>query len=201
MNKIQLTMVVVMAAIASALPAAAQSPDPCLGGRADSPIRIEVFSDFQCPACQQFFLETVRPVLKDYASKDKVCVAYKEFPLVAHAYAREAARYSLAAQKLGQQKWLSVIESLYTNQAKWSQDGSVEAAVYKALPAEDFQKVKKSLEDPAINRVIDEDVALGVKRGVKSTPTFFMYYIGKEQRVEGGIPYPVLKEFFDQIVK
>ncbi len=184
-----------------ALPAAAQTAEQCLGGRLDAPIKIEVFSDFQCPACQQFYMETMRSILKDYASKDKVCVIYYEFPLAMHAYAREAARYSLAAQKLGQQKWLTVIDSIFTNQPKWSQDGSIEAAVYKALSNDDFLKVKKNLEDASINKVIEDDIALGQRRGIKSTPTFFIYYIGKEQRVEGPVPFPVLKDFFDQIVK
>jgi protein-disulfide isomerase len=183
-----------------AIPAAAQTAD-CLGGRLDSPIRIEVFSDFQCPACQQFYMDTMRSILKEYASKDKVCVIYHEFPLAVHQYAREAARYSLAAQKLGQQKWLTVVDAIFANQPKWSQDGSIEAAVYKALSNDDFQKVKKNMADASINKVIEEDLALGQKRGVKSTPTFFLYYIGREQRVEGPVPFPVLKDFFDQIVK
>jgi protein-disulfide isomerase len=183
------------------LPRPAQSTEQCLGGSSDAPIKLEVFSDFQCPACQQFFMDTVRPILKEYSSKGKVCVVYREFPLTVHAYSRQAARYSEAAQKLGQKKWQAVIESLYANQATWAQDGSIEAQVYKALSAEDFQQVKKNLEDESINKTIDDDLDIGLKRGVKLTPTFFLYYIGKEQRVEGGVPYPVLKDFFDRIVK
>ena len=201
MMRREIPIVFLLSVIAWAFPVTAQSAEQVLGGRLDAPIKLEVFSDFQCPACQQFFLDCVRPVLKDYASKDKVCVVYHEFPLPMHQYAREAARYSLAAQKLGQQKWQAVVDSIYTNQPKWSLDGSLEAAVFKALSDEDFQTVKKNLQDASLNKVIDDDVALGQRRGVRQTPTFFLYYIGKEQRVEGGMPYPVLKDFFDQIVK
>ena len=183
----------------------AQSPEtgvtPPLGGSLDAPIKIEVFSDFECPACRTLYLDTIRQVLKDYCSKDKVCVVYHEFPLPMHKYAREAARYSQAAQRLGRNDWLPVVDALYTQQAQWTKDGSLEATVQKALQPETFQRVKKLLQAPGINEAIDRAIALGQKRDVKSTPTLFITALGREQRVVGGIPYPVLKEYFDRIVR
>lgn len=85
-------------------------PEQCLGGELDAPIRIEVFSDFECPACREFYLNTIRPVLKDYCSLDKVCVVYHEFPLQGHKYSRQAAQYSKAAhgwdENNGSQWWM-----------------------------------------------------------------------------------------------
>ena len=103
-----------------------------LGGSLNSPVRIEVFSDFQCPHCRDFYLGTIRPLLQEYSSKDKVCVIYHEFPLAGHPYAREAARYTEAAAQLGQQKLLPVYDSIFTNQAQWSEDGKLEAVVATA---------------------------------------------------------------------
>jgi protein-disulfide isomerase len=167
----------------------------------DAPIKIEVFSDFECPSCRTLYLDTTRQVLKEYCSKDKVCVIYHEFPLPMHAHAREAARYSQAARRLGLKTWLAVIDAIYTHQAEWSKTGAVGPVVSKALTPEEFQKVTKLLQDPSINAEIDRTVAEGQKRGVKSTPTLFVSAIGKEQPFAGVIPYPVLKEFFDRIVK
>ncbi len=172
-----------------------------LGGSLNSPIRLEVFSDFQCPACRELYLGTIRQVLQEYSSKDKVCVIYHEYPLSTHQYAREAARYSEAASRLGQQKLLPVYETLFTDQAQWSQDGSLEATVSKALPKEDFQKLKTIMQDSSINATIDKEVQLGELKEVRSTPTLFIYYIGKQQKVEGVVTYMVLKQFIDSIVK
>ncbi len=180
---------------------ASPSTEQCLGGQLDAPIRIETFSDFQCPACRALYLDTMKPVLQDYASRDKVCVIYREFPLPIHQFSRQAARYSKASQKLGHRQWAAVVDALYTDQPRWSNDGSVELTVAKALSAEDFEKVKKLLQDPSLNEAIDKEIALGQKREVQSTPTFFVTAVGREQRVVGGIPYPVLKDFFDKIVK
>lgn len=172
-----------------------------LGGSVNSPIRIEVFSDFQCPACRDLYLGTIRQVLQDYSSKDKVCIIYHEFPLSIHQYSREAARYAEATARLGQEKLLPVMDSLFTDQAQWSQDGSLESSVSKALSRDDFQKVKKMLQDPSINSEIEKEVQLGLKREVKSTPTLFVHYIGKEQKAEGVVTYPVLKQFIDQVIR
>ncbi len=177
------------------------APGQILGGSMSSPVKIEVFSDFQCPACRDLYLGTIRQVLQEYSSKDKVCVIYHEFPLSIHEYSREAARYSEAAARLGQDKLLPVMDSLFTDQAQWAQDGKLESIVSKALSRDDFQKVKKMLQDPSINSDIDKEVQLGTKREVKSTPTLFVHYTGKEQKAEGVVTYPVLKQFIDQIIK
>ena len=167
----------------------------------NSPIKIEVYSDFQCPACRDFYLGTIRQILQEYSSRDKVCVIYHEYPLQMHAYAREAARYAEAAYRLGQQKLLQVMDSLYTDQALWSQDGKLEPTVAKALSKDDFQKLKKNMLDPGINSTIDKEIQLGTLNEVKSTPTIFISYIGRQQKVEGIITYIVLKQFIDSIVK
>jgi protein-disulfide isomerase len=176
-------------------------PEQCLGGSPDAPIRIEIFSDFECPACRQLYLETIRPVLKDYCSLDKVCVVYVEFPLKGHKYSRQASRYAKAAQRLGRKEYQAVIDAIFQNQETWAKDGSVDDIVFKALGANSYTNLKKLLLDSSIDPAIDAEVAEGEKREVKSTPTIFVYALAKEQKVEGPLPYLVLKDFFDRIVK
>ncbi len=172
-----------------------------LGGSTDAPIRIEVFSDFQCPHCRDLYLGTIKPLLQEYASKDKVCVIYHEFPLAMHQYSREAARYSEAAGRLGQQKLLPVFDSIFTDQAQWAKDGNLEATVSKALPGDDFAKLKKIMQDSSVNADIEKEIQLGVQKEIKSTPTLLISYIGRQQKVEGVVAYTVLKGFIDSIVK
>jgi len=172
-----------------------------LGGSLNSPIKIEVFSDFQCPACRDLYLGTIKRVLQEYSSKDKVCVIYHEFPLSMHQYAKDAARYSEAAGRLGQQKLLPVFDSLFTDQLEWSKDGSLEATVSKSLPNEDFQKLKNIMQEATINAEIEREIQHGIKKEIQSTPTLVISYLGKQQRVEGVVAYDVLKQFIDSIVK
>jgi protein-disulfide isomerase len=172
-----------------------------LGGSLNSPIRLEVFSDFQCSHCRDFYLLTVRRILKEYSSKDLVCVIYHEFPLSINEYSHKAARYSEAVSRLGQKKLLPIYESLFVTQPTWSRDGNVEAAVANALSSEDLQKVKLLLNDPSVNLAIDKEIEYSREKGINATPTSFIYYVGKEQKVEGVVTYLVLKQFIDSILK
>jgi protein-disulfide isomerase len=195
-----------LALLAAASPLAAQTGlgmqnGYCVGGQPSAPIRIEVFSDYQCPACRAFFLETLRPLLRDYARENKVCLVYHDFPLQMHNYARVAARYAVAARRLGLEQWERVSAALYTDQLQWAEDGKIEPVVARALPPDDMAKVKKLLEDPSINQTIDQEVALAAQRQIRSTPTFFLYANGREQRVEGSISYLILKDYLDRLLK
>ena len=155
-----------------------------LGGSAESPVKLEVFSDFECPGCRNFFLNTIQPILKNY--KDRVCVVYYEFPLPMHPHARPAARYVSAAARLGDQKKLLLLfETLFTDQEKWALDGNLEASVSKALSPEDLQKVKNIMETAgeSVEKDIDRDVQIGKDRDIPGTPTIFLSYGGKREMV------------------
>lgn len=183
-----------------AVPAAAQqkSAAECVGGSPDAPAKIEVFSDFQCPACQTFYLQTMRQVLADYARTNKVCVVYHEMPLAGHAHAREAASYGAAARRLGNEQWIRVADRLFVDQGLWSVTGDVEGTVKKALTPEDFARLQEIRKDPSIAAEIDRDIAEARQRGVQSTPTFFVTVNGREQKVKSAISYVTLKQFLDQ---
>jgi protein-disulfide isomerase len=165
-----------------------------LGGSSKALIKMEVFSDFECPGCREFYREVVRPVLQDYASKDKICVIYYEFPLDKHKRAREAARYCEAAYKSGRDQALKVMDALFAEQAQWAYDGNIEKIVAKALTPKEMRALKSNLNDPAIDSVIDQGIKLGKMRAVSGTPTMFVYYWGKKQRVEN--PQLLLYQYF-----
>jgi protein-disulfide isomerase len=70
-------------------------------GVVTAPISIEVFSDFQCPACKALYEQTLRPLTQDYVIAGKVYLVHRDFPLPIHAHAREAACYACAAGRIG----------------------------------------------------------------------------------------------------
>jgi|WetSurSiteA1Bulk_404760.scaffolds.fasta_scaffold09374_2 protein-disulfide isomerase len=180
---------------------AEQGSGQILGGSLDAPVRIEVFSDFECPSCRELYLDVMRRVLVDYSSQNKVCLMYHEYPLKIHRYSRDAARYAEAVSRLGKEKLLRVYDVLFMDQAKWSADGRVEASVAKALSRAELQTVKKFLQEPSINAAIEKEIKLGESRRIQSTPTWFIYARGKEQKVEGRITYISLKQFIDSALK
>lgn len=170
-------------------------------GKADSPVRIEVFSDFQCPSCRAFYLNTVTKLITEYAAGNKVAIVMREFPLGMHPVSRPPARYAVAARMLGRERQLKVIEHLYTCQAEWSYDGKIEPVIARILTEEEMEKVKERVKDPAVERTIDHDVELGNSKKVTSTPTVFVTMGGKEQTLVGGLSFSVFKEYVDRSLK
>lgn len=172
----------------------------CVGGTPAAPIKIEVFSDYQCPACREFYLGTMRMVLSDYADAGKVCVVYREFPLNMHAHAREAARYAHATLRLGLRQWAQVTDALYSSQDQWAQNGKLDGIVAGALGKEEMARLRKLLEDSSVDAAISRDVALGERLQVNSTPTFFITANGKTEKITGVVQYPILRRYLDYLL-
>jgi protein-disulfide isomerase len=173
-----------------------------LGGPPQSPVRIEVYSDFECPYCRDFYLTVIREILQNYS--DKVCIVYHEFPLSAHRFSQEAARYSEAASRMGQQTLLRVDDALFLEQATWSQNGRIDPVIAKALSRVEFQKLKRTMQDPSISLEVEKERKQGLQARINSTPTIFIYYYGRQQKVDtsrGPITYRILKSFLDSVLK
>jgi len=50
-------------------------------GRADAPVTLVEFSDYQCPFCQRFFATTLSALKKHYVDTGKVRYVFRDFPL------------------------------------------------------------------------------------------------------------------------
>src|SRR5215469_18144271 len=61
--------------------AAFSIPDERSVGSKDAPIIIEVFSDFQCHGCAEFYLQALARTIEDYSNKGKVYLIHHEYPL------------------------------------------------------------------------------------------------------------------------
>lgn len=176
-------------------------PRNCVGGTLNAPILLEVYSDFQCPACRTFFLEVIIPAVKEYGNSGKICVLYNEFPLNAHKYSLKAARYSLAAQRVGRKQWLAVMQALYQRQPIWTQDGNIDKALNGVISSGDLAQIKKIAREPSIHDAVNREVVLGEKREIHSTPTVFVTVNKRTQKIERVLPYEVWKDFFDDNLK
>jgi len=172
----------------------------CLGSP-NAPIKIEVFSDYQCPACRSFYFDVSRQLIADYAAAGKVCLVYHEFPLRGHQYSRPAARFAEAAARLGQQQWIKVTDALFYYQPQWSTDGQVEATVAKALTEKEMDQVRRLMDDATIDAAIERDIQDGMQRAVRSTPTAFLLSKGKEERIPPGVQYPILRRVLDGLLQ
>ena len=170
-------------------------------GTPNAPIKIDVFSDYQCPACRSFYFDVSRQLMADYTATGKVCLVYHEFPLRGHQYSRRAAQFAEAAARLGPQQWIKVTDALFYYQPQWSTDGQVEQTVAKALTEKEMDMVRRLVDDPAIDAVVESGLREGNQRGVRSTPTAFIVTPGREERIPPGVQYPILRRVLDGLLQ
>jgi len=186
--------------------AASKPPEIYLAGQSSASVKIEVFSDYQCPVCRTYYLETLKPLIYDYtkANKiDRISVVYHDLPLDSiHQYARKAARLALAAHRMSKDKWLRVSDALYMQQAGWSEDGNCETSLEKTLEPADLIQLKKLAADPSIEAALNQEILLAQSRDITSTPTtFIITETGRQQRFTGDPGFPALKDFLDNLIK
>jgi len=167
-------------------------------GSKNAPVTMEVFSDFQCPACKTLFTTTNRRLMDDYVSVGKVYLVHRDFPLAMHAHSRVAARYARAAAQIG--KVEAVEQALYQNQEKWEQSGDVDGTVAAVLSLAEMVKVRALVKGGTLDPLIDKDFALGQTYRVNQTPTTVFHCKGQTYPYSGVMTYDTLKTFLDQLL-
>ena len=177
------------------------APVKALGSKT-APITVEVFSDFQCPGCKSLYEQTLRPLIENYVLTGQVYLIHRDFPLEqTHRYARLAARYANAAARLG--KFERVATAIYARQQDWSVDGNVDAAVASVLTPAEMKKVREWVAQPAqLDLSIDQDVRLGGRVPVRSTPTMIVTHRGTTYPLPpGGVNYSLLRQFLEELLR
>jgi protein-disulfide isomerase len=167
-------------------------------GPRDAPIKIEEFSDFQCPACRALYLQDLRPLIDEFVSSGKVYLVHHDFPLPVHKYSRQAARYANAAAAIG--KFASVEAALFEKQPEWEASGNVAGAVASALTPEEMKRVEEIVRSGRVDPIIDRDIALGHLRGVQQTPTIFVETNGQRNRIVGVVSYTILRNYLNELL-
>jgi protein-disulfide isomerase len=176
----------------------AQTKSTRATGPVTAAVRIDVFSDFQCPACKALHEQTMRRVKEEFALKGKLRLVHHDFPLPQHTYARRAAILAAAADRLG--KYDEAADALFRQQESWSQSGNVDAVVDSVLTPEEQKKLREIAKDPAILAGIERDIQLGQRMKVGSTPTMIVTHDGKPNPVVGVVSYTVFSKYLNTIV-
>jgi protein-disulfide isomerase len=194
-------------------------PDKSYGIKT-APIKMEVYSDYQCPHCREFYDATLTHVIREYASTGKVYLVHHDFPLVGHKYSGEAARWANACAEVGQ--FDAAEAALYDHQDEWGSDGNIAKYIAASMPASDFNRVQAIMKDSAMpapqatgadpmagvqhpcsmDPYIAQDIKLGYGIGAPGTPSFVITYKGQALKpVYYAISWPVLKQLFDTLLK
>ena len=169
---------------------------PRTKGSATAPIVVYEMSDFQCPYCRRFAVQTFPELERDYVATGKVRWVFINFPLTSlHPNASPAAELAMCAGRQG--KFWEVHDLLFRHQSTWAplqEPGQyfLTFADSAGLQKEPLQRCLKGRE--TVDE-IEQDAVGAVRSGANSTPTFY---------IEGGLlpgaqPTPVFRQILDSI--
>jgi protein-disulfide isomerase len=130
-------------------------------GPAGAKVTIVEFSDFQCPFCARA-TATVERILREYPND--VRIFYRHDPLSFHDRARAAAEAAAAADLEG--KFWAMHDTLFANQGRLDDESLARYA--KELGVDQAKRAA------AAKVLVDTDLALASRLGVRGTPTFFV---------------------------
>ena len=139
-------------------------------GPADAAVTIEEFGDFQCPPCGMLS-EPLNQLAHDFP---KLRIIFRNFPLVMHQHANEAA---LAAEAAGLQgHFWQMHDLLYREQAIWSKATDARGLfyAYASMIKCNVNRFKKDMASEQVGALIRTDQKEGSKLGVINTPTIFI---------------------------
>jgi protein-disulfide isomerase len=155
-------------------------------GRLDAPVIMEEFSDYQCPFCGRFSEQTLPDLLANQINQGEVVLIFYDFPLEAiHPQAAAAANAARCAGEHSATAYWAMHDRLFSAIGDWSTDSAND--VFRSYGAElglDAGSFGECLDEFRYEVEIAADLELGQRRGVNSTPSFFL----NDQPVIGAYP-------------
>ena len=174
--------------------------DPVIGS-SDAPITIIEFSDFQCPFCARFHVQTLPLLLEEYIEQGKVKLVFRDFPIQSiHSNALPASVAAECANEQGQFK--AMHDMLFDNQSQWSNQETVDALVMFSQYANQIQLDQETFDSCLTSgKYIEEirnDLDDGRSYDVTGTPGFF---IGNDEigyvELKGAQPFESFKKIIE----
>ncbi len=140
-------------------------------GRADAPVTLVEFGDFQCPPCATL-ADPINKFEREYASRLRV--VFRHLPLANHQHAREAALASEAAGLQG--RFWEMHDLLYREQSVWSKAPDVRVLfnAYAGMLGLNIDRFRKDMESEQAKARVKSDEHQAAALGLANTPTIFI---------------------------
>ena len=136
-------------------------------GKADAPLTLVMFTDYQCPFCSRFEAQTLPEIKKQYIDTGKLRFAVRDRPLPFHPNAPKAAEAAYCAEEQG--KYWELREKLVANGDKLDAKLLPDYAQQVGL---DVPKFSACLESGRHAEKVKSSAALAASIGISGTPSF-----------------------------
>jgi protein-disulfide isomerase len=142
-------------------------------GSADAPVKVEVYSDFQCPNCELFWTSVEPTLARDEIATGRARLVYHDFSFIGP----ESLAAATAARCADQQgTFWPYHDMLYANQGRENSGAFADARLAQMATAVDLDLATWSTcrADPATAAAVEEETSAGQARGVTGTPMVYV---------------------------
>jgi len=141
-----------------------RSPLAHVAGNPNGDVSVVEFFDYNCGFCKRALPDVVKLAQND----NKVRLVLKELPIFGEE-SEGAAKVALASAKQG--KYFEMYQKLFTEPGKADKDKALRIAGELGL---DKAQLEKDIQDPEIQKSLDEAKELANKLGLQGTPLFLI---------------------------
>lgn len=159
----------------------------------DAPIKMAIFSDFECPSCKALS-EEIPALLEKY--KGKIDISYYFYPLdqscnpnIKREMHRFACKAAYAAVCMPSTDFYQIHETIFKNQEKF-ESGFVDEYIKN-------NKLDQCVNSPETKDKVVKLIAAASSFNIESTPTFIINGV----KIEGVLPLDQMQIIFDEILK
>lgn len=144
-------------------------------GSPDAPITIYEYSDFQCPFCSRYFVQTEPALDRSYVRNGTVRVVFRDFPLAElHPNAPAAHVASLCVADQGAALYWAIHARLFETQSEWNQlpDPAAYFAELVASVGVNQVQYESCIDAGEKEAIVAQGVAEAMEKGFSGTPSF-----------------------------
>jgi protein-disulfide isomerase len=146
-------------------------------GQPNAPVKVEIWSDFQCPACDALATTIEPDLISQYVATGKAHVVYRDFAFLDKGASGGESQQSAAAARCAGDKFWPFHDYLFENQNKTGENRGTFSPAFLASVADAVGADRKSYDACMANGAADAvaatkaETAKGRSAGVASTPT------------------------------
>jgi len=173
-------------------------------GKADAPVTMVEFTDYQCPFCKRHSTQTLPQIMKDFIDTGKLKYVLREYPLPIHPDAIKGSAAALCAKDQG--KYWEMHDRIFAEPRKLAPEDVKAHAEALSLDVAAFQEC---IDSDKYGKQIQADIADGRKVGVRGTPSFFLgrskpgdgSTFHATEFLRGAQPYGQFKEVIEKLLE
>jgi protein-disulfide isomerase len=143
-------------------------------GRADAPVRLVEFADLQCPYCDQYTVQALPTLVRDYVRTGKVQMQFVNLSFIGPDSVSAGRAAAAAAQ---QNKLWNFVDLMYLNQGQENTGYATPSylrRLLEAVPGLDVPAALNASRAPSADAALTQAANLAVQDGINATPSFLI---------------------------